>query len=65
MYLLLGAAVGVFTICGAVFDWDFFMENRRARLFVWMFGRNGARVFYALLGSAFLLGSAVTAISGP
>ncbi|MBR6027144.1 MAG: immunity 17 family protein [Neisseriaceae bacterium] len=41
---------GVFCICAAIFDWDFFFNNAKARLFVVIFGRNGARIFYALLG---------------
>lgn len=47
---LLFAAAGIFSICGAVFDWDWFMNNRRARFFVSIFGRNGARLFYIVLG---------------
>jgi small neutral amino acid transporter SnatA (MarC family) len=47
-YLLMAA--GVFTVLGAAADWDWFMNNRRAALFVRMFGRDGARVFYVLLG---------------
>ena len=46
------AAVGVFAITGAVMDWNWFMNNRRAWIFVKMFGRNGARVFYVLFGAA-------------
>jgi hypothetical protein len=49
------AAVGLFAICGAVFDWDWFMNHYRARLFVWMFGRPGARIFYAILGTGFII----------
>ena len=47
LFLLLA---GAFSVCGGVFDWSFFMENRRARLFVFLFTRNGARVFYGILG---------------
>ena len=47
-WLLLFA--GLFSIGGAVSDWDWFMNNSRARFFVQVFGRNGARVFYVLLG---------------
>lgn len=43
-------ACGAFAICGAVFDWDWFMNNYKARPFVKMFGRNGTRIFYAVLG---------------
>lgn len=49
---LLLVAAGIFSVCGAVLDWDFFMNSRRAWLLVKILGRNGARVFYALLGAA-------------
>ena len=41
---------GVFSIFCAVRDYDWFMENHRAWLFVKLLGRNGARVVYILLG---------------
>lgn len=47
-------AIGLFTVCGALFDWSWFMGNRRARLFVALFGRGGARVVYGLIGGAML-----------
>jgi immunity protein 17 of polymorphic toxin system len=46
--LLVGA--GIFTLCGAGFDWEWFMNHRKARLFVMLFGRMGARIFYGILG---------------
>ena len=46
---------GMFTISGAFFDWDWFMNNRRAKIFVKLLGRNGARVFYGILGIGFML----------
>ena len=42
--------VGLFSLAGAFFDWEWFMNNRKARLFVALFGRRGARIFYGLLG---------------
>ena len=45
-------AFGVFAACGGIFDWDFFMSNRRARRIVLLLGRGTARAFYALLGGA-------------
>ena len=41
---------GLFSIVCAAFDFDWFMNNRRASLFVKLFKRNGARVFYIVLG---------------
>lgn len=49
------AAVGVFAICGGVFDWDFFMNHRKARFFIRLLGRTGARIFYGLLGSGLVV----------
>jgi len=49
---LLLVLAGLFAIAGGVLDWDWFMNNRKARLFVSLLGRNGARVFYCLLGLA-------------
>jgi hypothetical protein len=42
--------VGFFTVAGGVFDWEWFMGHWKSRLFVKLFGRNGARVFYIALG---------------
>jgi hypothetical protein len=55
-------AGGVFAICGAVFDWDWFMNHRRARLFVRVFTRSGARIFYGLLGGAILFAGMISAM---
>jgi Immunity protein 17 len=58
---LILVCAGVFTISGAACDWDFFMENRRARLFVAIFGRNGARIFCGILDSVIVvMGALVT-----
>ena len=50
LFVLLMLAAGVFCIFCAVKDYDFFMESSKAWLFVKLFGRNGARIFYILLG---------------
>lgn len=47
---LIFIAIGIFSICGGFFNWDWFMEARKARFFVSIIGRNGARIFYGLLG---------------
>ncbi len=52
---LLFVAIGAFSMLGAIFDWDFFMNARKARLMVAILTRNGARIFYALLGLALLV----------
>jgi hypothetical protein len=43
-------AGGLFTLVAAAGDWDWFMNHPKARLFCSIFGRSGARVFYAILG---------------
>jgi hypothetical protein len=48
-------------MAGAYFNWDFFMKNSRAWLFVKLFGRNGARIVYGLLG-AFLVTIGLTTL---
>lgn len=56
------AAAGVLAIVGAWQDWDWFMNSRKAALWVRLFGRGGARVFYAVLGFAIVgLGVALAA----
>lgn len=47
---LLIIVAGGFSIWGAATDQDFFMNSRKARLWVRLMGRNGARVLYILLG---------------
>lgn len=41
---------GLFSILASLFNWDFFFENRRAAIFMRLFGRKGSRVFYFILG---------------
>jgi hypothetical protein len=52
---LILVAVGIFALSGAIFDWEWFMNNRKARLFVTILSRTGARIFYGLLGSGFVV----------
>lgn len=47
---ILAIVGGLFCVLACLFDWDFFFENRKARLFVSLFGRQGARVFYTIFG---------------
>ena len=50
MFEIFFMAAGLFSIVCALFDWDWFMTARRVRFVVRVFGRNGARIFYVLLG---------------
>ena len=53
---------GIFSICGGAFDWDWFMESRKAQIFVWVFGRSGARIVYGLLGAVLVIFGVLTTI---
>ena len=47
---LLIVAGGLFSMAGGVLDWDWFMNHRKARFMCAILTRNGARIFYVLLG---------------
>ena len=48
-------AIGLFALLGGVMNWDFFMNHRKTQIIIKMFGRNGARVFYGILGTGIML----------
>ncbi len=52
---LFGVLAGLFAMFCAYKDFDWFMENHKARFFVNIFGRDGARVFYGILGLLLVL----------
>lgn len=58
---ILIALAGLFSLAGAYFNWDWYMNNSRARLLVRFIGRRGARVFYAALGLALVVAGIMTA----
>ena len=47
LFIIIG---GIFTIFCAFMDYDWFLNHYKAKLFVALFGRNGARGFYIILG---------------
>lgn len=49
------AGCGAFAICGAVLDWEWFMNHRKAQALVRILGRGGTRLFYGLLGTALVV----------
>ena len=54
-------AAGLFSIFGALSDWDGFMNHPKARFFNRIWGRQGTRLFYGALGTTMVvLGFAVT-----
>ncbi|MEM8780999.1 MAG: immunity 17 family protein [Cyanobacteria bacterium P01_G01_bin.49] len=52
---LLVIAGGIFALCGAILNWDWYMNHRKARFFVKIFGRTGARIFYGILGVGLII----------
>ncbi|EAZ93140.1 immunity 17 family protein [Crocosphaera chwakensis] len=48
-------AAGIFSLCGAILNWDWYMNHRKARFLVRIFGRGGARVFYGVLGLGLII----------
>jgi len=58
-WLLVGA--GVFSLAGALFNWQFFMNHRRARLVSKLLGQTGARLFYGVLGMVLAILGALAA----
>ncbi|NEQ36439.1 MAG: hypothetical protein F6K40_09190 [Okeania sp. SIO3I5] len=42
--------IGIYLICAAIFNWEWFYGMRKARFIVSLFGRKGARLFYLILG---------------
>lgn len=48
-------AFGIFTLAAAVGNWNWFMNNRKARFIVKIFTREGARYFYGFIGLGFIL----------
>lgn len=56
--------VGVFCAFCAFKDYNWFMNNRKAWLFVKLFGRNGARIFYMILGALFVVAGIVVMFTG-
>jgi hypothetical protein len=55
LFTLVMVLSGLFSLVASICNWNFFFENRKAYLFVKLFGRNGARVFYGLLGLALIV----------
>ena len=49
---LIFVAAGVFSMLGAIYNWEWFVNARKARFVVKLLTRNGARIFYGVLGLA-------------
>jgi Immunity protein 17 len=62
---LLFVGIGAFTLTASLKNWDWFFTHPRAWLLVKVFGRQGARIFYGLLGVALAVGALVVLIPDP
>lgn len=49
-FSLLFVAIGIYALIGAICDWEWFMNSRKARTMVSLLGRDGTRVLYSILG---------------
>jgi len=54
IYSTIFILIGLFTIIASATDWDYFFNHIKAKLFVKIFGRKGARIFYMILGFGLL-----------
>lgn len=52
---ILFVLAGIFSVLASVKNWDWYFNNRKAKPFVRLFGRTGARIFYTLIG-IFIMG---------
>ena len=59
---LIFVALGIFALSGSIFDWEFFMNSRKVRFLAKFLTRTGARIFYGLLGSGFIVVGILTAM---
>lgn len=51
----IGLLAGLFSIICAYKEYDWFMNHRKARFMCKVLGRNGARIFYMVLGGTIVI----------
>ncbi len=55
-------AAGLFSAAGGMFDWEWFMNHRKAQFMSTILSRTGARIFYVIVGAALaILGTMMAA----
>ena len=62
IYLLVFIA-GLITLVGAILNWEGMYRSRRAKGVVSVFGLQGARIFYGVVGT-FIMGAAIVGYFG-
>ncbi len=45
--------IGLFTAVASITNWNFFFNHRKSQLLIKLLGRNGARIFYSIIGFGF------------
>ena len=50
---IIAVLIGLYCIMAAIFNWNWFFNNRRSKGVSKAFKRTGARIFYAALGLLF------------
>jgi hypothetical protein len=48
-------AAGLFTVVAGALNWEWFMNHPKARFVCSICGHGGARIFYIVVGSAFII----------
>jgi len=51
--------MGVFSLVAATFNFDWYFESEGVMMITRRFGRKGARIFYAVLGMALIVGGII------
>ena len=54
IFSLLLILAGIFSVVCAAFDFDWFMNHRKAQYISKRIGRKGARIFYVVLGAVII-----------
>jgi hypothetical protein len=54
---------GIIPLLGAIFNWDWFMNSRKAKVMVKVLSRTGARFIYGAFGLTFVVFGILGAIS--
>lgn len=65
-YLVLALFIiaGLFSVVSSVCNFDWYFNSRKASSIVRLFGRNGARLFYGLLGVALIVAGVLFFLRG-
>jgi len=50
IFAILFMAIGMFSTFSSLLNWDFFFNSSKAKFILSIFGRQGARIFYGLIG---------------